>query len=93
MSEPLAPNAAPRTQPSPVAVALAWLLVVLGVLWIGLTGLCTLAVLTMNGGNARDLANLAPTVLMIGAPSIVPGGLLLWGGIAMLRAQRKARDS
>ena len=87
------PPAPPPKRPGPVAVAVAWLLVVLGVLWTGLTGMCTLAVLTMNGGGARDLAALAPAVLMIGAPSIVPGGLLLWGGIAMLRAQRKARDS
>ena len=87
------PAPVPPKPPGPVAVAAAWLLVVLGVLWTGLTGLCTLSVATVGGWNGRDLMSALPVALAFGLPSMIPGALMLWGGIAMLRAQRKARDS
>ncbi len=75
---------------SPVMVALGWLLVILGGLWTALTGLCTLAFLGSGlASPSAGGASIAPVALVMGLPSIAPGVLMLWGGVAILREQRR----
>ncbi len=71
-------------EPKPVLLALGWLVTVLGALWTLLAGGCTLAFL-VSGSDPSSL----PVVLMFGAAGIVPGALILWGGISIVRSQRK----
>jgi hypothetical protein len=72
---------------SAVARAFGWLLVVLGGLWALLTGGCTLVLLASSvqslaspeGGSA------AAFILFVGAACMAPGGLMLWGGLTLVR--------
>ena len=84
------PNPPRAAAPNPVVTALGWLLAVLGGLWTLLTGLCTglffLVGLTQGAGDGAPLF-----ALLLGALFITPGALMLWGGLTILRSQRKLR--
>ncbi len=82
-------------RPNPVLVALSWLLVVLGAVWTVLAGGCTLVFVVqgiaplLQHKSGDEAAAMLPLVAMFGAVGIVPGALILWAGIAILRSQRK----
>ncbi len=83
-------------RPNLVLVAVGWLLTVLGVVWTLLAGGCTLVFLVSSiapiwgrSGSGAESLQMLPLVLMFGSVGIVPGALILWGGIAIVRAQRK----
>ena len=79
-------------KPNPVMLAVGWLVTVLGALWTLLAGVCTLyfvgdSVGSMaRGGSDNGILGVA---LLFGAIGIVPGALILWGGIAILRSERR----
>jgi hypothetical protein len=76
-------------QPNPVMVAVGWLVTVLGGLWTTLAGACTLffTLGELTGQDATFQLGLLP--LFFGLVGIVPGVLILLGGLAILRGQRK----
>jgi hypothetical protein len=76
---------------SPVKTAVGWMLLVLGGLWLLLTGGCSLVYLgsILSNSDMNDL----PSTLVICAVAVAPGVALLWGGTALLRAGRKAAAS
>jgi hypothetical protein len=82
---------------SPVTNAIGWLLVVLGGLWLVLTGGCTLlwagavvvaAFQTPSGG----LDQSALTVAAIGAVCIAPGAVMFWLGRRLLKRSGSSTD-
>ncbi len=81
--------------PNPVLVALGWLLVVLGGVWTLLTGGCSLffvvsgAMSAVGGRPSASELNLLPLYLALGAAGVVPGALILWGGLTVLKDQRR----
>ncbi len=80
-------------QHSPIAVATGWFLVILGGLWVLLTGGCTLAVTAssilsfVKSPSLTDMGP-APSLLAIGAVCIAPGAVMFWLGLRMLRRTR-----
>jgi len=83
-----------------IAVALGGLLTVIGALWTLLAGGCTLvflgqvvvSALQSSSANRPELFpgfQALPLVLLFGAAGLVPGGLILWGGISILRREHK----
>ena len=88
MSAPPTPPTPSGSRRSPVMVALGWLLVILGGLWTALAGLCTGAFVVMGAGN-RGVAGVWVGFLVIGAICIAPGAAMLFGGVIVLREQRR----
>ncbi len=82
MSDPTQPQSGTRG-------FLATVLIVLGILWMTLTGLCTAAVFVSSlfQGDPLGLLGAIPTLLLIGAICIGPGWLIWMGGKA-LRGRR-----
>ncbi len=87
-----------RNDPNPVLIALGWLLAVFGGVWTLLAGGCTLfflatgiAGMAQNGSAAT--AGMIPLVLVLGAVGIVPGALITWGGISIVRGQSRGKPS
>jgi hypothetical protein len=76
-------------RPSPATRAFAYILLVVGGLWILLAGGCTLAFLGMggNGSTGGDMSVLL-TFLGLGAVCILPGVGLFYGGWVILRKRR-----
>ena len=77
---------------SPVNKIVGWLLIVVGGLWVLLTGGCTLAFLQSvflqhSGSNA---ASGALPFLVIGAFCIAPGAAVLWLGVHMVRRNKRS---
>lgn len=73
-----------------VLTAVAWLLIVLGGLWTALAGLCTAGFLVWS---VIDIANNGTEALglvtVFGLVGIVPGALILWGGLALRNSQKR----
>ena len=87
-------------RPNAVLVALGWLLAMLGGLWTVLAGGCTLVFAVSGiapafngGGGGGAAAGMLPLVLVFGVVGVVPGVLILWGGLAVLRSQRRAPEA
>jgi ABC-type Na+ efflux pump permease subunit len=72
-----------------------YILVTLGGLWTLLAGGCTLVFLAnmvgSAGGGGAFWATDLPMVLIFGAVGIVPGALILWAGLAILKGERTRR--
>lgn len=77
-------------RPSPGARVFAYILLVVGGLWILLSGGCTLTVLGMGLSDLRngEIGTLL-TFLMIGAVCILPGIGLFYGGLVILRKRKR----
>lgn len=82
MTEPYRPSVGTRI--------FAYVLLVVGALWILLAGGCSLAFLGMGASQAKggDLSVLL-TFLGIGAVCILPGVGMLYGGWAILRKRNR----
>lgn len=66
----------------------ATVLIVIGILWMSLTGLCTaLVAISSILGDPAGLLGAIPTLLIIGALCIGPGWLI-WKGGKALRGRR-----
>ncbi len=87
-----------KNDPNPVLIAFGWLLAMLGGLWTLLAGGCTLFFLATGiaglaqGGSAATAASL-PVVLLFGAIGIVPGALITWAGVTIIRGQGQLKRS
>ena len=71
------------------------LLIVGGALIAALCGLCTLLFVGVgmsNGGSGGEGSGLVELALILGGVPTVFGGLLIWGGIALIRGARKRAD-
>jgi hypothetical protein len=86
-------------QSNPVLIAVGRLLVVLGGVWLLLSGGCTVVFIgqALMGAFSHDALGpndpadmqMMPLILLFGAAGIIPGAGILWGGLAILRRQRK----
>ena len=66
------------------------ILIAVGILIAGASGLCSLAVL-FGGGFARESLSMFPLVLMIGGIPFAAGVGIAFGGRALIRSARKDR--
>ena len=73
------------------------LLIAVGALVATLCGLCTLVVIgisvatpSSNGPQDYGGGGMIPVALLLGGVPAIFGGLMIWGGIALLRSGRKA---
>ena len=64
------------------------ILIAVGILIAGASGLCSLAVL-FGGGLARESLSMFPLVLMIGGIPFAAGVGIAFGGRALIRSARK----
>lgn len=64
------------------------ILIAVGILIAGASGLCSLAVL-FGGGFARESLSMFPLVLMIGGIPFAAGVGIAFGGRALIRSARK----
>jgi len=90
MADPNPSRPPAASPPSPVVTAIGWLFAVLGGAWTALTGLCTgtFVVIALSSPGDEKMVGL---VLFLGGIGIAPGALMLWGGIAIIRSQRRLR--
>ena len=77
-------------RPSPVATAMGWLLVLMGGLWLLLTGGCTAVVLVtsiasmVKDAQTADWSAVLPFLFMA-AICVTPGAVMLWLGLRMVK--------
>jgi hypothetical protein len=81
-------------QGNPVAQFFGVMLIIVGILIAALCGLCTLAVIGTSLSLPSDQqgyggGGMIGVALIIGGIPTVVGGLMIWGGIAVLRSGRK----
>ncbi len=83
---------------SPVNVAIGWLLVVFGGLWLALTGGCTAvfvvsSVMEMARGHYGGNGSAIGPFLLVGAFCIAPGVAMLWLGLRMVKRRGGPKSS
>ena len=96
MTEPPVSGRDPGKAVGPLARAVGALLVLAGALWTVFAGGCTLIAIVqsvsgMAGSHGESISQFAPLlglILIVGSVGIVPGALILWGGISILRGPR-----
>ena len=67
------------------------ILIAVGILIAGASGLCSLAIL-FSGGMGPEAMSMLPMVLMIGGIPFAVGAGIAYGGYALLRSARNERE-
>jgi len=69
------------------------ILMAVGILLAGGSGLCSLAMLFSPGGELGSAMSMLPVVLMVGGIPFAIGAAIAYGGYALLRSGRADREA